>query len=115
MTGAVARSYLGEAIMDREGIAVRARGYVAVGKRVGQCARGSGELLEQRSAQTAFLGLDDGAGVMRDETAQHRVGVLDIAEVAGSVERVEAGVDQVGGVADIMEPRGGFEQVRILS
>src|SRR5262245_31543711 len=40
--------------------------------------------------------------------------MLSVAEVTGSVERMEAGVDQVGGVADVMEPSRGFEQIGVL-
>src|ERR1039458_8355813 len=67
-------------------LAVGAGGHVAEGERVGQVPRGLGELAGHGAGQAAFLGFEDGAGVMRDQTAQHRFGVLDIAEVAGAVQ-----------------------------
>jgi len=41
------------------------------------------ELQGQDVGEFAFFGFDDGAGVMGDEPAQHRVGVLGVAQVAG--------------------------------
>jgi hypothetical protein len=42
--------------------------------------------------EAAFLGLDDGAGVVRDQAAQQGFGVVDVAEVAGAVQAVRAAV-----------------------
>ena len=41
--------------------------------------------------------------------------MLDVAEVAGTVERVKACVYQLGRVADVMEPGGGFEQIGVAA
>jgi len=115
MARAVPRPYLRQTVVNGEWVAVRARGHVAVGERFGQAARWERELPEQDAAQTAFLCLDDSAGVMGDESAKHVVGLLDVAQVPGSVERVKASVGQLGGVADVMEPGCGFEQVGIFA
>ena len=115
MAWAVACPYLRQTVVDSERVAVRARGHVAVGKCFGQAAWRDRELSEQDTTQAAFLCLDHSAGVVGDEAAKHVVGVLDVTEVSGSVERMEAGVDQLGGVADVMEPGSGFEQVGILA
>ena len=40
----------------------------------------------QEVGQAAFFGLDDGAGVVGDEPAQHRIGVLLVTQVAGAVQ-----------------------------
>ncbi len=41
--------------------------------------------------------------------------MCDVAEVPGAVERMKAGLDQLGRVADVMQPRGGFEQIGVLA
>ena len=43
------------------------------------------------TGEAAFLGFDDGAGVVRDQAAQQGSGVLDVAQVAGAVQAVQAG------------------------
>jgi hypothetical protein len=35
--------------------------------------------------QAAFFGFDNGTGVVRDQTVQQGVGLLDVAEVAGVI------------------------------
>jgi allantoicase len=39
--------------------------------------------------------------------------VLDVAQVAGAVQAVQAGDDEFGEVADVVQPGGGLEQVGI--
>jgi hypothetical protein len=51
--------------------------------------------------------------VMGDQPAQQGVSVLGVAEVPGAVEGVQAGHVQVWCVADVVQPRGGFQQVRV--
>jgi hypothetical protein len=41
------------------------------------------------------------------------VGVLGVAQVPGSVKRVEARDDETGRVADVVQPGGGFQQVGV--
>ena len=60
--------------------------------------------------EAAFFGFDDGAGVVRDQAAQQGFGVLDVAEIAGAVQAVQAGGGEFGEVADVVQPRGGLEQ-----
>jgi hypothetical protein len=60
--------------------------------------------------QAAFFGFDDGAGVVRDQAAQQGFGVLDVAEVAGAVQAVQAGGGEVGQVADVVQPGGGLKE-----
>ena len=38
-----------------------------------------------------------------------------VAEVAGTIERVKARVGEFGRVADVVEPRGGFEQFGVVA
>ena len=40
---------------------------------------------------------------------KHGVGVLNVAEITGTIERMKAGVDEFRRVADVMQPCGGFE------
>ena len=91
-------------------LAVGAGGHVTEGQRVGQRLGRRGELAGQDAGQAAFFGFDDGAGVVRDQAAQHGFGVLDVAEVAGAVQAVQAGGGEFGEVADVVQPRGGLEQ-----
>ena len=71
------------------------------------------ELAGQLVGQAALVGFDEGAGVVGDQAAEHVAGLRDVAQVAGAVERVEAGVVQGGGVADVVQQRGGGQQVRV--
>ena len=50
---------------------------------------------------------------MSDETAQHRVSVLHIAQVAGTIQAVQARAGQFWEVADVVQPRGRLELVLI--
>ena len=50
---------------------------------------------------------------MRDQSAQHGVGVLGVAQVTGAVERVQARHGQAGCVADVVQPRGSFQEVGV--
>ena len=52
---------------------------------------------------------------MRDQATQDRVGVVRVAQVPGAVERVKAGLGQVGRVADVMQPGGGFKQIGVVT
>ena len=67
----------------------------------------------QLGGQAAFVGFDEGTGVVGDQAAEHVAGLRGVVEVAGAVERVEAGVVQVGGVADVVQERRGGQQVRV--
>ena len=47
---------------------------------------------------------------MCDQPAQHGIGVLGVAQVPGAIELVQAGGGEARGVADVVQPGGGFEQ-----
>ena len=68
-----------------------------------------GELEAQDVGKPAFFGFDDGVRVMCHQSAQHGVGMLGVAQVTGAVECVQPSQGQVGRVADVMQPRGGFQ------
>jgi hypothetical protein len=53
--------------------------------------------------------------VTGDQPAQHGVGVLGVAQVAGAVEGAQARHGQAGRVADVVQPRGGFQQIRVCA
>ena len=110
---AVAVVDLGQAVAHLDLLAVGAGGHVAEGQRVGQRPRRRGELAVQDVGEAAFFGLDDGAGVVRDQAAQQGFGVVDVAQVAGAVQAVQAGGGEFGEVADVVQPRGGLEQVGV--
>ena len=77
-------------------------------------AYGAGlELVAQDVGKSAFAGFDDGAGVMCDQPAQQGVGVLGVAQVPGAVELVQAREGKAGGVADVVQPCGGFQQIGV--
>jgi hypothetical protein len=50
---------------------------------------------------------------MGDQPAQHGVGVLSVAQVAGTVLGVQARHGQAGRVADVVQPRGGFQEIGV--
>ena len=110
---AVAVMYLGEPPVDPEGLAVRTGGHVAASQHAGQRIRCRIELGTQDVGESAFAGFDDGAGVVGDQSAQHGVGVLGVAQVPGAVELVQAGGGEAGGVADVVQPGGGFQQIGV--
>ena len=89
--------------------------HVAVGQRVVEGHACGGKLATQLASQAAFLGFEDSAGVMRDQAAQDRIGEVRVAQVPSAIERMKAGLDQLGRVADVMQPRGGFEQIGVLA
>jgi hypothetical protein len=51
--------------------------------------------------------------VMSNQSAQHGVGVLGVAQVPGTFQGVQAGYGQAGRVADVVQPRGGFQQISV--
>jgi hypothetical protein len=111
--GAVAVTDLGESPIDRDELAVRGSCHVAEGQRAGKHVRYKLELEAQNVGKSAFIGFDDGVGVVGNEAAQHGVGVLDIAKVTGTVQRVQARRGRPGRVADVVQPRGGFQEIGI--
>ena len=105
--------YFGESLFDRHELTVRAGGHVAVGQHAGKLPWRRLKLQAQDLSESAFTGFDDGAGVMGDQPAQQGVGVLGVAQVPGGVELVQAREGKAGGVADVVQPRGGFQQVGV--
>jgi hypothetical protein len=105
----VSLDYLSESILNRNDLTGWRRGHVAVRQGFFEDYPDSRELASEIVGQAAFVGFDACAGVMGNKAAQSRVGVLDVAQVAGPVERVEAGRGQVWRIPDVMEPGGGFE------
>ena len=70
---AVAAVYLGEPLLDRHGLAVRAGGHVAASQHAGQDVRRRIELGAQDIGESAFAGFDDGAGVVGDQPATQMI------------------------------------------
>jgi hypothetical protein len=110
---AVAVVYLGEPPVGRHGLAVRASGHVAASQHAGQHVRCRVELGTQDIGESAFVGFNDGAGVVGDQPAQQGVGVLGVPQVPSAVELVQASEGKARGVADVVQPRGGFQQVGV--
>ena len=111
--GAVAAMYLGERLFDRHELTVRTGGHVAVGQHAGKLLRRRLKLQAQDVGKSAFARFDDGAGMMGDQPAQQGVGMLGIAQVPGAIELVQAREGKAGGVADVMQPGGGFQQIGV--
>jgi hypothetical protein len=109
----VAVEYFGQAPVNVRWLAVWGGGHVAEGERVGERLGRGFELAAEDVGEVSLLSLDDGAGVMGDQAAQHRGRVLDIAEVAGSVQGVQACLGKLGKVADVVQPRGCLEEFSI--
>jgi hypothetical protein len=104
---------LRESPFDRNEFAVRAGGHVAASQHAGEHVRRRLELQAQDAGESAFAGFDDGIGVMADQSAQHGVGVLGVAQVPGAVECMQARHGKAGRVADVVQPRGGFLKIDI--
>src|SRR5271166_3738954 len=66
---AVAVMYLGESPLDRHDLAVRAGGHVTASQNAGQHVRRRIELGTQDIGESAFVGFDDRAGVVCDQSA----------------------------------------------
>jgi len=66
---AIAVLYLGEPLLDRHNLAVRASTHVAEGQHAGKRVRRRLELVAQDVGESAFSGFDDGAGVVGDQPA----------------------------------------------
>ena len=113
MPRAVAVMYLGEPPFDQHRLAVRTGGHVAASQHAGQDVRRRVELRTQDTGESAFAGFDEGAGVVRDQPAQHGIGVLGVAQVPGAIELMQTGGGEAGGVADVVQPRGGFQQTGV--
>ena len=65
----VAVMYLDEPLFGPDGLAVRAGGHVAVRQHAGQYVRCRVELGAQDVGESAFVGFDDGAGMVGDQPA----------------------------------------------
>jgi hypothetical protein len=113
MPWAVAVAYLGKPPLNRHGLAARAGSHVTASQHAGQRIRRRLELGAKDVGESAFAGFDDGAGVMGDQPAQHGIGVLGVAQVPGAVELMQAGGGEARGVADVVQPGGGFQQVGV--
>ena len=96
-------------------LAIGRRGHIAGGKSICEHRFRDQELTCQLRSKAAVFRFDDGARVMSDQAAQRRVSMLNVAEVAGTVERMKAGIDQFGRVPDVVQPCRGFEQVGVVS
>ncbi len=71
------------------------------------------KLQAQDVGKSALFRFDDGAGVIGDQPAEHFVGVLGIAQVPGAIECVPARDGEIGRVADVVQPRGGFQEIAV--
>ena len=108
--GAVPVMDLLQAPVHGHRLAVRAGGHIAEGQRAGKGIWRGFELAAQDAGEPAFAGFDEGAGVVGDQPAQHGIGVLGVAQVPGAIELMQTGGGEAGGVADVVQPRGGFQQ-----
>jgi hypothetical protein len=104
---------LGESHLDRHEFAVRAGRHVAERQHAGKDLRRLLELEAQDVPKPAFLGLDDGAEVMSDQSAEHDDGVLDVAQIPGAVECVQVRHGKAGRISDVVQPCGGFQQIGV--
>jgi hypothetical protein len=111
--GTVAGADVSEALFDVHVLPVRACGHVAVDQRVREVGAGGLELPGQLGGEATFGCFDHGARVVSHQSAEHVTGLRGVAEVPGAVERVKAGVDEVGCVPDVVQQGGGGEQVGV--
>jgi hypothetical protein len=76
---------------------------------------GAGNSIDKASASPRSSALDDRAGVVGDQLAQHWIDVLYVAEVVGTIKRMKARGGEFGRVADVVEPSSSFEQVGVVT
>jgi hypothetical protein len=105
--------YLGEPLLGRHELAIRAGGHVTGGQHAGKRVRRRLELQAQDVGKSAFADLDDGAGLMGDQQSAAGVGMLGVAQVSGAIELVQAREGKAGSVADVVQPGGGFQQIGV--
>jgi len=105
--------YLRKPPFGRYGSAVRAGGHVTVGQHAGKGIWCRLELGTQDVGKPAFVGFDDGAGVMGDQPAQDGVDVPGVTKEPGAIELVQARDGQAGRVTDVVQPRGGFQEIGV--
>jgi len=110
---AVAVADLGKTFAHRHRLPVRTGGQVRVPQRIAQVALLVTELTAQDRYQAALLGLENGAGVVRDQ-AREPIAKSSGTQPAGTVERMEPGPGQVGRVPDVVQPRGRDEDLPIV-
>lgn len=114
MAGWVAAQNLVQTFLDVDLAAVDGGSQVAVRQGLEQELIGQGELLRE-PVDAPLVCLDQRAGVMRDEAADHWVGAEYVAEVPGAVERMESCGSHRGRVADVMQERGRLDQLGPVS
>lgn len=85
-------------------IPVGARRHVAVQERIRQCRIAGGELNSQQRAQFTDLSFKLSARVVGHEANHLRIDIH-AAKEPRPIQRVEAGVHQLRGIADVMQPR----------
>ena len=103
VSGAVPSADFGQPVSRAHIVTVRPCRHVAVQQGIGQLRVGGRELPRKLSAQSADVSLDQSARVVSHQ-AQHLPVHTGAAQVARSIERVEPGLHQVGGVPDVMQP-----------
>ena len=113
MPGAVAMMYLGESLFGRDEFAVRAGGHVAVGQSAGKHLWCGLELAGSGRRRVRDRRLRRWRRNGGRPAAEHGVGVLGVAQVPSAVERGAGPCGKAGRVADVVQPRGGFQQIGV--
>jgi hypothetical protein len=80
---------LSQALLDCHALSLGAGCHIAVDQRVGQVERCGPELAEQVSGEPAFGCFNSRAGMVGHQPTDQWVGMLNVTEVARTVERVE--------------------------
>lgn len=112
MTGLVALEDLGDALLRAQRLTGWAGGDVGVGEGIGEWRHFGRELSGEDVRQASGRRFGPRARVVRDEPAE-AVRRAESAEVTGAVEWVEASVEELGAVTDVVEPRRGHEQLGV--
>jgi hypothetical protein len=99
----VPTKYLFEPSMNINRLPSRTRGYIAVSEYIGSETVVRREFAHQFIGESTVTCLDHGTGVMSDEGAEARLGVVGGEQVSGAVEGVKAGQCEFWRVSDVVE------------
>jgi len=106
---------LAETLLNLDRLPHRRGRHVGVRDRIQQKPFDRLELRDQLIGQTPILGLDQRTRMMGDQPANQGISAGDVAQVSGAIKRMEAGLNKIRRIADVMEPRGSNQSGSVIT